>query len=213
MRSEIFRELYLPATAPDLPRAWYAQRLEDIAAWRRELQYLDNTLGVGSMTCEMGFDGSVCFLFQPLLLRALVATKEPMLANDCAEVVPRESYHSACRVIDFYNKLFNGSEDSAYGQYPITIISAHYIYQAALTIYGHCLLAIDGRLPVVNFSGELSGGAEGAIDFRGLDELSQASLGLLDSLGRKFPGMVGLFDICRSLHDRLLPVMERTGMT
>lgn len=212
MRSEIFRDLYMPATAPSMPRGWYEQRLEHILAWRRELQYLDNVVGVGSMTCEMGFDSSVCFLFQPLLLRALASTKEPMLSQDCTDMVPRESYHSACKVVDFYNKLCNGAEDSPYGQYPITIISAHYIYQAALTIMAHCLLAIDGRLPVVSFSSEMSGNADGPVDFRGITEISETSLALLDTLGKKFPGMVGLYDICRSLHDKVLPVMMRSGL-
>ncbi|ETN46550.1 uncharacterized protein HMPREF1541_00735 [Cyphellophora europaea CBS 101466] len=212
MRSEIFRDLYMPAAAPNLPRGWYEQRLDHILAWRRELHYLDNVLGVGSMTCEMGFDSSVCFLFQPLLLRALASTKEPMLAHDCADIIPRESYHSACKVIDFYNKLLHGAEDSPYGQYPITVISAHYIYQAALTIMSHCLLAIDGRLPVVNFSNEMSGNAEGPIDFRGIAEISETTLALLDSLGKKFAGMVGMYDICKNLHDKVLPVMMRSGL-
>lgn len=212
LRSEIFRDLYLPATAPNFPRGWYEQRLDHILAWRRELHYMESVVGVGSMTCEMGFDSSICFLFQPLLLRALASTKEPMLSHDCADLIPRESYHSACKVIEFYNKVCNGSEDSPYGQYPITVISAHYIYQAALAIMAHCLLAIDGRLPVVNFSMELSGNASGPVDFRGVGEISETSLALLDYLARRFAGMVGVYDICRNLHDKVLPVMVRSGL-
>lgn len=211
MRSEIFRDLYLPATAPVFPIAWYEQRLENMLSWRRELQFFENALGSGSLTCEMGFESSVCFLFQPLLLRALATTKEPMLPPDCADLVPRESYHSACRLVEFYNKLLNGTEDTPYGQYPVTIISAHYIYQAVLTVMAHCLLAIDGRLPVINFSMELSGNAEGTIDFQGITHICETSLSLSDRLAKMFDGMLGIYDICKNLSDKVLPVMVRSG--
>ncbi|KPI43757.1 Pyrimidine pathway regulatory protein 1 [Cyphellophora attinorum] len=211
MRSEIFRELYLPVTAPELPREWYELRLSNILSWRRELEYLDQITGVGAMTCEMGFDSSICFLFQPLVLRALATTKEAVIPAECLDVIPRESYHSACRVIDFYDKLFRGSEDSPEGQYPISILSAHYIHQAALTIMAHCLLAIDGRLPVVNFSSHMSGDAQGPVDFHGVVDIAQMSLELLDRLGKMFAGMIGLFDVCKTLHDKVLPAMERSG--
>ena len=213
LRSEIFAELYLPAAAPSLPRMWYEQRLEHILAWRRELHFLDNALGMGNMTCDMGFDTSVCFLFQPLILRALAAAKDPVLGQDVAEVIPRESYHSACKVVDFYNKVFRGTEDTAYGQYPITTVSAHYVQQAALTIMAHCLLAVDGRLPVVTFSAELSGSAQGSIDFHGLPQISDNCLFLLETLGDNFAGMAGMYDIYKNVQTKVLPIILRGGFT
>ena len=215
LRSEIFRELYLPATAPELPHAWYEERLNHILSWRRELHFFGEQalIGVGSMTCEMGFDSSICFLFQPLMLRALATTKShpATLPSDCTDVVPRESYHSACRLIDFYNKLFCGAEDTPYGQYPVSILSAHYIHQAALTIMAHCLLAIDGRLPVLNFSIEMSGHAEGPVNFQGLMDIADTSLFLLKRLAERFDGMLGMYDLCKTLHEKVLPEMERRG--
>lgn len=213
LRSEIFRELYMPAVAPNLSRSWYEQRLEHILAWRKELHFLDNMSGMGSMTCDMGFDTSVCFLFQPLLLRALVATKEGSLDPDFTVNVPRESYESACGVVDFYTKVFRGKENTPYGMYPITVISAHYVHQATLTIMAHCLLALDGRLPIVSFSNELSGGATGAIDFDNIHGVNSNCLILLTTLAKKWPGMVGVLDTYKSLQDRILPIMNRVGLT
>ena len=213
IRSEIFRELYLPAAAPSLPRMWYEQKLEHILAWRRELHFIESGLGLGSMTCEMGFDVSVCFLFQPLILRALAATKETVLPTDVAEVIPRESYHSACRTVEYYNKVFRGTETTPYGQYPVTLISANWVHQAVLTIMAHCLLAIDGRLPVVTFSNEISGNAEGVIDLHGIYEVFDICLVLLDVLGKRFAGMVGMFDICKNLQDKVIPILMRGGLT
>ncbi|RMZ88817.1 hypothetical protein DV736_g3957, partial [Chaetothyriales sp. CBS 134916] len=207
LRSEIFRELYLPASAPFLPREWYEQQLEQIIAWKRELQFLDETVGVGSLTCEMGFDSSVCFLFQPLLLRALAAAKEPMLGSDSQEVIPQESYYSACNVVEFYARLFNGAEDTAWGQYPITLISSQWVHQATLTIMAHYLLAVDGRLPVVSFSNTLDGAPPGPIDFHNIYEISETCLLLLDSIARRWPGMVGMYDIYKNIADKVVPVI------
>lgn len=212
LRSEIFRDLYLPAVAPTLPRMWYEQSIEQMLAWRRELQFLDTSLGMGTVTCEMGFDTSVCFLFQPLVLRALAATKEPMLGTEVTEVIPRESYHSAVKVVELYNTIFRGAEGTVWGMYPITIASAHYIHQATITIMAHCLLAIDGRLPVVSFSRELSGDAEGPVDFNGIHEISGTCLILLNTLSKKWPGMVGILDIYKSLQAKVLPIMMRSGL-
>ncbi|RMZ82713.1 hypothetical protein DV738_g1529, partial [Chaetothyriales sp. CBS 135597] len=207
LRSEIFRELYLPATAPVLPREWYAQQLEQITAWKRELQFLDETVGVGSLTCEVGFDTSVCFLFQPLLLRTLAAAKEPVLRSDSQDLVPEESYHSACNVVNFYAKLLGGAEDTPAGQYPITLISLQWIHQAALTVLAHYLLAADGRFPVISFSNTLDGTAAGPIDFHDIYEISETCLMLLESIARRWPGMVGVRDIYKNIADKVLPVI------
>ncbi|KIW18578.1 hypothetical protein PV08_02866 [Exophiala spinifera] len=212
LRSEIFRELYLPALAPDLSRLWYEQSLEQILSWRRELQFLDSSIGMGSMTCEMNFETSILFLFQPLLLRALAATKEPMLPHETTEIIPRESYHSAVKVVEFYNKILRGAEGTPWGMYPVTIVSAHYIHQATITIMAHCLLAIDGRLPVVSFSRELSGDAEGPVDFNGIHEISGTCLILLNTLSKRWAGMVGILDIYKSLQAQVLPIMMRSGL-
>jgi hypothetical protein len=135
-----------------------------------------------------------------------------VLAHETPELIPRESYHSAVKVVEYYNKILRGSEGSPWGMYPITIVSAHYIHQATITIMAHCLLAIDGRLPVVSFSRELSGDEEGPVDFTGIHEISGTCLILLNTLSKRWAGMVGILDIYKSLQAKVLPIMMRSGL-
>lgn len=211
LRSEIFRELYLPAATPNLPHIWYEQRLANILSWRDEMQ-VDTVSGMGSITCDMGVDTSICFLFQPLILRALNATRELTLSHDSREIVPRESYYSACGTIEHYKKILRAPEDHPYGMYPLTMISAHYIQTAAMTIMAHCLLAIDGRVPTTSFIPEQGATLSGAIDFRNIYDVSGSCLILLSKLAERWPGMVGMLDIYKSLSDKILPVMMRAGL-
>lgn len=233
LRSEIFRILYMPATAPELPRSWYEDRLEDFQAWRAEIAPITDTAshvsGMGTLQCEMAFNTSISFLFQPLLLRALAATKDgtttiPRPHNpDLALVIPRESYDAAVRSITFYDRIFNGAEGTPEGDYPITIVSAHYIHQATLTVMAHVLLAIDGRLPLVSFSRnpEESGiqvtrtlDASGnmhvdvqPIDFGNLMEVSGVCLSLLRVLADRWLGMVGIYDLYKEMHAKVIPAL------
>lgn len=207
VRSEIFRELYMPASAPDLPRSWYEQRLDQFLTWRREYRGVEQLSGMGTMTCEMGFDTSICFLFQPLLLRALVATKETHLTPNCQEVIPHESYDAAMRSVIFYTNILRAPENTPAGDYPLTVMSAHYIQQAVFTVLAHCLLAIDGRLPVVTFSGDPSISNPGPLDLRLMVEHSESCLYLCSFLADKFPGMIGAFDICKNVLDKVLPII------
>lgn len=211
IRSEIFRELYMPAHAPDLPRSWYEQRLDQFLAWRREYTVTEQGIGMGTMTCEMGFDTSLCFLFQPLLLRALVATKDPSLPPNCQDVVPHESFGAAVRVVQFYTKVLQAPENTPAGDYPLSVMSAHYIHQAVFTIMAHSLLAIDGRLPLVTFSADPSVSPLGPIELRFVFETSEHCLHLLSHLAEKFPGMIGAYDIYKNVSDKVLPLMVQNG--
>ncbi|KAK5100571.1 hypothetical protein LTS08_005322 [Lithohypha guttulata] len=233
LRSEIFRILYMPAIAPELPRSWYEDRLEDFHAWRGEIAPIidapNHVPGMGTIQCEMAFNTSMNFLFQPLLLRALAAIKGPdtpiqqQLFGDMHLVIPRESYDAAVRSIMFYDRIFHAPEGTQDGDYPVTIISAHYIHQAVLTLMAHVLLAIDGRLPLVTFSRdpEASGlqvtrtlDTNGRmhvdvqpIDFSNIHEISEACLGLLRILADRWLGMVGILDLYREMHEKVLPAL------
>lgn len=211
IRSEIFRELYMPATAPDLPRVWYEERLRQMLNWQREFHGIEQIPGMGTMTCRMGFDTSICFLFQPLLLRALVATKDAVLSPDCQEVIPRESYDAAVRAVSFYNTVLRAEPDTPEGRYPITVVSGHYIHQISLTILAFCLLAIDGRLPTVSFSAEPGTDPGAAIDFSSISETCETCLFLLGQVADRFPGMIGMYDICKEVQEKVLHVMIQNG--
>ena len=235
LRSEIFHILYMPAIAPELPRSWYEDRLEDFQAWRAETSPFtdapNHIVGMGTMMCEMGFNTSINFLFQPLLLRALVAIKDTdSLHNQNSDlVIPRESYDAAVRSISFYDRIFNAREGTQEADYPVTIVSAHYIHQATLTIIAHVLLTIDGRLPLVPFSHnpEMSGiqvtrtlDASGQmhvdvspIDFSNIREISDACLNLLRQLADRWTGMVGIFDLYKEMHEKVLPALSTRWVT
>ncbi|KAJ9657567.1 hypothetical protein H2198_004213 [Neophaeococcomyces mojaviensis] len=223
LRSEIFRVLYMPALAPELPRSWYEDRLEDFVNWRNEVADIiaaqNGQVGMGTMQVEMGFNTSINFLFQALLHRALAATKSSEAIHNPSNtdlVIPRESYDAAVNSIEFYDRVFSAPEGTPEGDYPVTIVSAHYIHQATLTIMAHVLLAIDGRLPLVVFSrtrgmdGQItSDGTEEAppIDFSNIREISEVCLALLEQCAARWRGMVGLFDLFREMHEKVLPAL------
>jgi len=223
LRSEIFRVLYMPAIAPELPRSWYEDRLEDFVNWKNEVVHIVDAqhgqMGVGIMQVEIGFNTTINFLFQPLLLRALAATKDVDAIHNPSNtdlVIPRESYEAAVYSIDFYDRVFRAPEGTPEGDYPVSIVSAHYIHQATLTIMAHVLLAIDGRLPLVTFSRTRSidgritsdGTEQGPpIDFSNIREISEACLALLEHCATTWRGMIGLYDLFREMHEKVIPAL------
>lgn len=228
IRSEIFRVLYLPAVAPDLPRTWYEERYATFVEWKAESDMYTNQpnhiYGMGTMQCEMGFNTSISYLFQPLILRALAAIKEPhTLANLSPDlVIPRESWGAAVANIAFYDRLFHQPEGSPEGNYPINIISAHYIHQATLTIMAHILLVIDGRIPLVSFARNhddftrtISTDGRMHVDVPPLDlsnvyQISNMCLNLLHQLSDRWEGMVGILDLFREMSNKVLPALNAT---
>lgn len=215
LRSEIFRDLYMPASAPDLPRSWYEDRLFDFNVWRDEtvgIMDQNHSVGMGTMQVEMGYNTSINFLFQPLLLRSIAAIKDPNVLQGQGSdlVIPRESWDAAVRSVEFYDHVCRSPEGTPEGDYPVTIVSAHYIHQATMTIMAHVLLAIDGRLPLVSFTRGLDGHVEmevPPISFGNIYDISEACLRLLSYGANKWNGMVGFLDIYRSMHDRVLPAL------
>ncbi|KAK4934542.1 hypothetical protein LTR66_015584 [Elasticomyces elasticus] len=221
LRSEIFRALYMPAIAPELPHSWYSERLSDFVSWKKEYEEtidLSQSPGMGALQCEMGFTTSITFLFQPLLLRALAATKRLMEAEEVKPldteklVIPYESYDAAVKTITFYERVLMATEGTAEGDYPVTILSAHYIHQAALTIVAHVLLAIDGRLPVITFYSEPNAAemAVPQIDFTNIGVICTMSRKLLQALADRWNGMIGIFDLFSEMQEKVMPVFGRT---
>lgn len=71
LRSEIFRSMYLPASPPNITLDWLKERYSTLYTWRQELTVSNDLEGVATVTCDVGYDATMCFLFQPLLLEAL----------------------------------------------------------------------------------------------------------------------------------------------
>lgn len=218
LRSEIFRILYMPALTPSLPHEWYVERLEDFNTWRDEYEGPLATVSrpgdyesMGTLQCEIGYHTSIMFLFQPLLLRALVAAREAELPGHVELAIPRQSYEAACSSIDFFSRIYSAPERVAvWSDYPMTIVSAHYIHQATLTILAHCLLALDGRIPVINFSqvrhADLTvAEATTTVDVSALAGINQKCLVLLNQLAARWTGMVGILDIYKNVADKVMP--------
>lgn len=226
LRSEIFRILYMPALTPSLPREWYIERLEDFNAWQDEYEVPlvavsppGDYYGIGTMQCEIGYHTSIMFLFQPLLLRALAAVKEPELPDNAELVVPQESYEAACASVRFFDTVYTAPERvPTWGIYPMTIVSAHYIHQATLTILAHCLLALDGRIPVTDFSRHRYANPDTAetltaVDLSTLAEINQKCLVLLNQLAARWTGMVGILDIYKNVAAKVIPELLASGQS
>jgi Fungal specific transcription factor domain len=212
LRSEISRELYLPAAAPNFPRHWYQQKYSTLLAWRQELPPSGSVSGVGTTTCDIAWQSTICFLFQPLLLRALANTKDNNWINEYSDTLPSESYQSACQLVEIYKQILRAPEDSTLGLHPLTIISALHIQTAAMTIMAFCLLAIDGRIPTAKWTLD---GLEEELSSDGFDNIHDTSgscLILLTKCAEKFPGMVGMLDIYKSLSQKIIPIMTRSGL-
>ena len=212
LRSEISQEIYLPAVAPTLPRFWYQQKYSTLLAWRQELPPDESLAGVGSITCDIAWESTTCFLFQPLLLRALANTKDANWINEYSETLPSESYRSACQLVEIYKQILRAPEDSALGLYPLTIVSAMHIQTAAMTIMAFCLLAIDGRIPTNKWAPENLEEGTRPVNFDNIYDTSGSCLILLTKCAEKFPGMVGMLDIYKSLSQKIIPIMMRAGM-
>ena len=210
LRSEIYRELYAPAEPPDLPLEWYRARFLTLLHWRQELQVEDGLTGVGSFTADLGYHSTISFLFQPLMLKALSNTRVSSYTNGSFDKIPSDNYWSSCEIVRLYYKVLRAPEGSQLGAFPMTIISAHYIFVAAMTILAHSLLALDGRVPTIGPMTENSFESR-VINFGNIFEISSSSVVVLAWCAERWPGMAGILDTYRKLSERLLPALTRCG--
>lgn len=217
LRSELFKALYLPAIPPTYDWAWYKDRCATLREWRKDLDVGDSLAGVATITCDVGYNSTMCFIFQPLMLRAIKATEASELEPQLKLVLPQDNYHSAISLIQTYDKVVRASETSPLGIYPMTFLSAHYIYLAGLTLMAHGLLAIDGRRHILKKMEDLElDGEEEAmyenIDWSELWEVSNSCLVLLQWCAERYPGMEGMRDIYLKLAGRVISEMVRKGL-
>ncbi|KAF2000356.1 hypothetical protein P154DRAFT_491944 [Amniculicola lignicola CBS 123094] len=217
LRSELFKALYLPASPPIYDWTWYKDRCATLKDWRRDLDVSDELAGVATVTCDVGYNSTMCFIFQPIMLNAVKATESEEFSIEEMQgikAVPQDNYHSAIALINTYEKLIRAPVDSPLGIYPMTFLSAHYIYLAGLTLMAHALLALDGRIGVLQKMEDLSieengQGITEELDWSGLWEASNSGLVLLQWCAERWPGMEGMRDIYMKLAGRVLPEMAR----
>lgn len=241
LRSEIYRALYLPITPTSLTIDWLQDQLASLRAWRQELVVSDDMAGVATLTCDVGYDATICFLFQPLLLRALrrgsemsrdkTSNNEDSAHNsriqeavvDQAEargsLLMADSFHSAASLVKTYEKIIRAPERSATGLYPMTIMSAHYIYLACSTLLAHALLRIQGRSVAVEEI--LRGGDDtsatrdawnAGVDWGLYVDISSSSLLLLSWCADRWPGLRGMLFIYQDLMRETIRQLVRQNL-
>ncbi|RDW56796.1 hypothetical protein BP5796_12863 [Coleophoma crateriformis] len=213
LRSEIYREIYLPTDRHVHDLEWFIDHYFSLSQWYEEIQINESLAGVGTSTCNVAFHSTIVFLFQPLILKALSQIRETELESKALRITPSENYHSACQLIRTYEKVMRAPDDTALGVYPMTIMSAHYIYLAGLTIMAHAQLSLDGRIkslgPLVRGSSER---APQPMDYSNIFEISGSCLVLLNWCAGTWRGMDGMLDMYRRLSERVLPMLARQGL-
>ncbi|KFA81537.1 hypothetical protein S40288_09056 [Stachybotrys chartarum IBT 40288] len=242
LRSEIFRVMYLPASPPSLGLNWLKERHAMLYAWRRELAVSDDLEGVATLTCDVGYDCTMCFLFQPLLLKALRDTMAPegspgrgdrpaegspgarsdATGDDAtgtghpAIFVASDPFYSAINLIRTYEKIIRGPERSTLGTYPMTFLSAHYICIACSTLIAHALLRVDGRTKTLrrmsDGSSVVSEAETEELDWGAFLDVSGSCLILLAWCGERWPGMLSMLGVYQKFMTRMTRELIGLGL-
>lgn len=217
LRSEIYKEIYLPSSPPVYPLEWYESRLSPILDWYRRTKTTkpeEQLEGVGTVTCSVAFHSTVIFVFQPIILHLLRKTRDGEQRQfHTPELFPEDGFYSACRLIQVYDKVVRSREDSILGTYPMTFMSAHYCWIAAMTIMAHCLLLLDGRLTPKRLVTDPRLLQEtSSISLNNIFDISGSCLTLLMFCAEQWPGMISMVDVYRKLSSRILPQVIRKGI-
>lgn len=216
LRSEIFRTLYLPAGPLPVDLGWLRAQYRTLHAWRGELtlpegDQRDGVEGVATLTCDVGYDATMCFLFQPLLLRALRGG-----ADDKSVAVASDPFYSSLRLIRTYEKIVRAPETSVLGSYPMTFMSAHYIYLASSTLLAYALLRLDGRTRTLRRMGdggdESDDGVDEDLDWGVYVDASSSCLILLAWCGERWPGMLGMLGVYQRLFAKTIRELIGRGI-
>ena len=132
LRSEVYREVYLPATMPDMPTDWFKERYSPLLQWWKDASVDDNpgnqNTGVVHITCVVAYHSTMIFLLQPLTLHALSRPAEEI------KFLLQENYYSAVKLTETYQHVLQAPDGSAVCIYSMTLLSAHYICVAGLPI-------------------------------------------------------------------------------
>lgn len=207
LRSEVYRDIYLPSYIPEYPLEWYESRLARILDWYRHTRTTnpeENLEGVGTITCSVAFHSTIIFLFQPIILRCLQKGRDKNA--DFHEYFPEDSFFSACRLVQVYEKVIRAPQSSPLGLYPMTFMSAHYCWMAAMTIAAHCLLLLDERMTAKRLVADPRVLQETEhISVSRILEVSNSCSRMLMFCAEQWPGMMGMVDFYSNLSSTLIP--------
>lgn len=211
LRSEIYRHMYLPTNPPSDGLDWFEGQFHTLLQWHRDLGLENQPAGVCTVTCTVAYHATIIFLFQPLVLRALSVRESSKADPRKITMMPSNNYHSACQLIATYEVVLQSLEDSPLGAYPMTFMSAHYIYLAGLTLMAHLFMAIDGSFKTLPPWGiDQDAALSGDIDFSGIFKSSGSCLILLAWCSERWRGMSGMLDTYKRLSENLLQMISMT---
>lgn len=205
LRSELFTELYLPNGAANRDTSWYQTRLNTLDAWYAESIDMVALAGVGELTCTVAFHATILFLFQPLVVDFLCRPTDSKTPSGWMEFVPEEIFLSAGRLVEVYEEIVRAPRNGVLGTYPMTFMSAHYIFLASMMIQAYCLFYLDGNTTFQRTIVDPKYVQETKnIDLENICQISNSCLILLTFCHEKWPGLVGMRDVYRQLSDQLL---------
>lgn len=216
LRSGLFTEMYLTNT--DNVRNslyWYEEQLKSILDWYSQSRNDMNGHTVGSITCTTLFHSTILFLFQPLVIQTLQDTRSrdqyrSVPKSTPSPILPVEIYLSACRLVEIFEQVITSPQNSEFGTYPVTFMSAHNIFMASMMIMAYCILTLDGSVSFERVIGSTSPDYEDETAHILVDHVLQVSnscLVLLTFCAEKWPGMSGMREIYRQLSDQVLKSM------
>ncbi|CZR68186.1 uncharacterized protein PAC_18085 [Phialocephala subalpina] len=186
LRSEIYREIYLPTNPPHHDLEW---------RWDFDMQR-----GV-SFHDRLSIPASPLASFVSIFGPTRCAAHGFRKLSLCLPTHSDLSEHN------------QGSRRHGAGIYPMTIMSAHYIYLAGMTIMAYAQLSIEGRVQILSplTQGSLERITQ-AIDYSDIWKISSACLALLTWCTTTWEGMRGMQDMYRKMSEKLLPELARRGM-
>jgi hypothetical protein len=220
LRGELYTDMYLQTDPQEQVRSldWFVNRYFELHQWYQEVEPFIDTVGCGTVTCQVSFHSAIIFLFQPLILKALSgpvpSAGSAGIAPKSPEPIPSESFYSACELVRLHDRILRASENSSLGNYPMTFLSAYSIWLAAMTLMAHCLLTIDGYVETLSPLIDVAPAPRTEKLLYGRNDifgLSNMCLVLLGWCGEKWPGMGGMTDAYRRLSQQVLPLLVQKG--
>lgn len=210
IRLDIFKTIYLPAEKASMNLDWYRDRFRTLQKWSADFNTLTAPDSLTAL-CTTHYHSTVCFLFQPLMLEAMALTSTS--SDIRPPTIPQDNYWSACELVKAYESIVRARRDSLLGKYPMTFVSAQFIYLACMTIMCHCLLALTGHEKSWRMNETVDTYEPERIDFSGLLSISNSALVLLSWCSERWPDMQGMLDVYKKLADVIIPAIFRKGMT
>lgn len=220
IRSDIFKTIYLPTStlSVHMDDVVYQHELTKLEHWHRNAA-ATMTGALSDIAIKIAYHSTIIFLFQKSLLHVLSSIRG-VVNNHKGHVdwIAVHSFSSACELLNTYQLLVRSEEDSPLSKYPMTLIAAHEIFIAGLTLMAYCHCLLEGHVNQQPRNGSLQPAMPPYVSLmdhdrtRDLLNLSSICVSLLTWCSTQWPGMDGMLEIYQELSTTLLPRMFRNGL-